>query len=157
MGLLIAASIVLMGSLRVHILLPWGATNSGVISAACHQPEEDREGYLIGIQWGEVPDYYTQSPNQFNTSINARVDGDKIGGSVPNIVTVSDAGQAASRGNAESKHSDELHEPVEAIVKIPVTLASPSNARLPTENNGRDPLQDTLASCTETQQTPSQP
>jgi hypothetical protein len=153
-GLLVCAFLVVMGSLKVHILLPWAATNSGVISAACHRPKEDREGYLIGVQWGEVPDSYTQSTTQVNTSISVQVKGDKTGHSLPSTITVSDADQAASRGNAVSQHSDGRHRPVGIIVEIPKTLASPSNTRFPTDNNGRDTPDDTLASCTETQQRP---
>ena len=35
--------------------MPTGATCSAVISAACHAPAGDEEGYKFPLQWGVIP------------------------------------------------------------------------------------------------------
>ena len=35
--------------------MPTGATCSAVISAACHAPDGDEEGYKFPLQWGVIP------------------------------------------------------------------------------------------------------
>lgn len=55
--LLIVLCLVLLGFLKKYpgdAAMPLASTCSAAISAACHQPEADKEAHLLPVQWGVV-------------------------------------------------------------------------------------------------------
>jgi len=53
-GVVLLTILIVCGRRLSPLTLPWGATNSRVISAACHQPKEDKDAWLFPVQWGLI-------------------------------------------------------------------------------------------------------
>jgi hypothetical protein len=61
LGSLMLFVLVGMGFRKLQGKIPLANSNSFVIAAACHRPEEDKDAELKGVMWGEV---HTGSDNE---------------------------------------------------------------------------------------------